>query len=53
MIVVSAINTNDASPLCIHADKAYDQAEIRIWISNRGISVRIAGKGIEVNPATN
>ncbi|MGY2026017.1 transposase [Nocardia gipuzkoensis] len=31
----------------LHADKAYDTAELRQWVRNRGISVRIARKGIE------
>jgi transposase len=31
----------------LHADKAYDQADLRRWVRNRGIGVRIARKGIE------
>lgn len=31
----------------LHADKAYDHAELRRWVRDRGISVRIARKGIE------
>lgn len=31
----------------LHADKAYDTAELRQWVQNRGIGVRIARKGIE------
>nr|WP_280439575.1 IS5 family transposase [Nocardia cyriacigeorgica] len=31
----------------LHADKAYDTAELRQWVRDRGISVRIACKGIE------
>jgi transposase len=31
----------------LHADKAYDQAELRKWIRDRGIAVRIARKGTE------
>ena len=31
----------------LHADKAYDQAELRAWVHERGIGVRIARKGIE------
>ncbi|MFI7123863.1 IS5 family transposase [Amycolatopsis sp. NPDC049868] len=31
----------------LHADKAYDQVELRKWVSGRGIKVRIARKGIE------
>ncbi|MGY2115995.1 transposase [Nocardia gipuzkoensis] len=31
----------------LHADKAYDQPEPRRWIRHRGMSVRIARKGIE------
>jgi transposase len=30
-----------------HADKAYDQPELRSWIRRRGMAVRIARKGIE------
>jgi transposase len=31
----------------LHADKAYDTAELRRWVRDRGIGVRIARKGIE------
>lgn len=31
----------------LHADKAYDSAEIRSWLGGRGIGVRIARKGVE------
>jgi IS5 family transposase len=31
----------------LHADKAYDIAELRRWLRNRGITPRIARKGIE------
>jgi transposase len=31
----------------LHADEAYDQVELRTWVSGRGIKVRIARKGIE------
>lgn len=31
----------------LHADKAYDQVELRAWVQARGIAVRIARKGIE------
>ncbi|UGT71979.1 IS5 family transposase [Nocardia gipuzkoensis] len=31
----------------LHADKAYDTAELRQWVRNRGIGVRIARKGTE------
>jgi IS5 family transposase len=31
----------------LHADKAYDHAELRQWVRDRGIAVRIARKGIE------
>jgi transposase len=34
-------------PEKLHADKAYDQAELRKWLRERGIAVRIARKGIE------
>ena len=33
----------------LHADKAYDQADLRAWVCGRGIAVRIARKGIEVS----
>ena len=33
----------------LHADKAYDQADLRAWVRGRGIAVRIARKGIEVS----
>lgn len=31
----------------LHADKAYDQDELRDWVRKQGITVRIARKGIE------
>jgi transposase len=31
----------------LHADKAYDQPELRHWVAHQGIRVRIARKGIE------
>ncbi|MQY28886.1 IS5 family transposase ISPye1 [Nocardia sp. RB56] len=31
----------------LHADKAYDQPELRRWLRRRGIAVRIARRGIE------
>lgn len=31
----------------LHADKAYDSAELREWVRQRGIAVRIARRGIE------
>nr|WP_217808813.1 IS5 family transposase [Nocardia donostiensis] len=34
-------------PAKLHADKAYDSAELREWVRERGIAVRIARKGIE------
>jgi IS5 family transposase len=34
-------------PAKLHADKAYDHAELRTWLHARGIAVRIARKGIE------
>jgi transposase len=34
-------------PVKLHADKAYDQPELRLWIRRRGMAVRIARKGIE------
>jgi transposase len=34
-------------PAKLHADKAYDQADLRQWVRDRGIAVRIARKGIE------
>ena len=33
----------------LHADKAYDHAELRAWIRRRGIQVRITRKGIETS----
>lgn len=35
------------TPDTLPADKAYDQAELRRWVRNRGIRVRIARIGIE------
>lgn len=34
-------------PAKLHADKAYDIADLRRWFRDRGIAVRIARKGIE------
>lgn len=34
-------------PAKLHADKAYDQPDLRAWVARRGIKVRIARKGIE------
>ena len=34
-------------PAKLHADKAYDQADLRAWVRDRGIAVRIARKGVE------
>jgi transposase len=34
-------------PAKLHADKAYDQADLRNWVRDRGIAVRIARTGIE------
>jgi transposase len=31
----------------LHADKAYDQPELRLWVRRQGTAVRIARKGIE------
>lgn len=36
-------------PVKLHADKAYDHAELRKWVRDRGIVVRIARKGIETS----
>jgi transposase len=36
-------------PAKLHADKAYDHAELRDWVRDRGITVRIARKGIETS----
>jgi transposase len=33
----------------LHADKAYDHAELCAWVRRRGIQVRIARKGIETS----
>lgn len=32
-------------PTKLHADKAYDQQDLRDWVRDRGITVRIARKG--------
>jgi transposase len=32
-----------------HADKAYDHGELRNWVRDHGMSVRIARKGVESN----
>lgn len=34
-------------PTKLHADKAYDHTELRRWVRDRGIDVRIARKGVE------
>jgi transposase len=34
-------------PAKLHADKAYDQADLRAWVRDHGVAVRIARKGIE------
>jgi transposase len=34
-------------PAKLHADKAYDQADLRRWLRDRGIAARIARKGVE------
>jgi hypothetical protein len=34
-------------PATPHADKAHDQADLRNWVRDHGIAVRIARKGIE------
>ena len=36
-------------PAKLHADKAYDHAALRTWLRDRGITVRIARKGIETS----
>lgn len=36
-------------PRKLHADKAYDHAELRKWVRDRGIIVRVARKGIETS----
>jgi transposase len=36
-----------ARPGKLHADKAYDIAELRCWLRRRGVIARIARKGIE------
>jgi transposase len=36
-----------ARPTKLHADKVYDVAELRRWLHQRGITPRIARKGIE------
>jgi transposase len=36
-------------PARLHADKAYGQADLRGWLRDRGIAVRIARKGIETS----
>ena len=33
----------------LHADKAYDHTDLRTWVRDRGIIVRIARKGIETS----
>jgi hypothetical protein len=34
-------------PAELHGDKAYDQGDLRRWVRDRGIAVRIARKGIK------
>jgi hypothetical protein len=36
-------------PARLHADKAYDQADLHAWVRGSGIAVRIARKGIEAS----
>jgi transposase len=36
-------------PAKLHADKAYDQPDLRRWVRDRGIKVRIARKGVETS----
>ena len=36
-------------PAKLHADKAYDVAELRVWLRRRGIIPRIARRGIETS----
>jgi len=36
-------------PAKLHADKAYDQPDLRRWVRDRGIKARIARKGIEAS----
>lgn len=36
-------------PAKLHADKAYDIKDLRAWVRDRGIAVRIARKGIETS----
>ena len=38
-------------PATLHADKVYDQADLRVWVRDRGIAVRIARKGVEAGLA--
>lgn len=33
----------------LHADKAYDIRDLRAWVRDRGIAVRIARKGVETS----
>jgi IS5 family transposase len=33
----------------LHADKGYDCADLRRWLRGRGITHRIARKGIEIS----
>jgi transposase len=34
-------------PAKLHGDKAYDQVDLRAWVREQGIAVRIARKGVE------
>ena len=38
-----------AKPGKLHVDKAYDHVELRAWVRDRGIVVRIARKGVETS----
>ena len=44
---IPAVRSRRARPTKLHADKAYDVAELRRWLRQRGITPRIARKGIE------
>lgn len=37
-------------PAKLHADKAYDQADLRRWVRDQGIAVRIAPQGHRIQP---
>ncbi|MFE9500744.1 transposase [Streptomyces collinus] len=38
---------NGSQPQRLHADKAYDRADLRKWLRGKRIGVRIARRGIE------